>query len=74
MISKVKCNTQFLKSNVSEKNVGRFIFKSLIFSLVSAEDFGKPFIVSATAYIKSMIPDAEDPENYGRLGKSGNRA
>lgn len=49
------------------------IFKSLIFNLVSAEDFGKPFIVPDTAYIKSMIPDAGDPGNYGRLGRSGNR-
>lgn len=34
---------------------------------MSVKDFGKPFKVPDTAYIKSMIPDAEDPGNYGRL-------
>lgn len=73
MISKLNCKMQFLKSNVSDFFLP-LTFKSLIFSLVSVEDFWKPFIVPDTAYINSMIPDAQDPGNHERLGRSGNTA
>lgn len=65
MISKLKHKMQFLKSNVSERFL--LFLRVYFFSLVSAKDFGKPFKVPDTAYIKSMIPDARDPGNYGRL-------
>lgn len=71
MIYKLNCIINFLKSNVND--IYTFLtLKSLFFSLVSAEDFGKPFIVPDSAYVKHIIPDAGEPGNSGRLGRSEN--
>lgn len=71
MIYKLNCIINFLKSNVND--IDTFLtLKSLFFSLVSAEDFEKPFIVPDSAYVKHMIPDAGEPGNSGRLGRSEN--
>lgn len=71
MIYKLNCIINFLKSNVND--IYTFLtIKSLFFSLVSAEDFEKPFIVPDSAYVKHMIPDAGEPGNSGRLGRSEN--
>lgn len=66
MIYKLNCIINFLKSNVND--IYTFLtLKSLFFSLVSAEDFEKPFIVPDSAYVKHMIPDAGEPGNSGDL-------
>lgn len=71
MIYKLNCIINFLKSNVND--IYTFLtLKSLFFSLMSAEDFEKPFIVPDSAYVKHMIPDAGEPGNSGRLGRSEN--
>lgn len=71
MIYKLNCIINFLKSNVND--IYTFLtLKSLFFSLVSAEDFEEPFIVPDSAYVKHMIPDAGEPGNSGRLGRSEN--
>lgn len=71
MIYKLNCIINFLKSNVND--IYTFLtLKSLFFSLVSAEDFEEPFIVPDSAYVKYMIPDAGEPGNSGRLGRSEN--